>query len=278
MSQNDASVSDCDILIDNAAAMRYTEFAMMIQNLYLASESTAPDNWCYRDIVSYFSRLYYILDGDAYYKENGKTVRLKKNHLYLTPVKQSFDVYHDPSHPLVHTYAHVVTSPPVSTLREIEVKNGTPLSDAVALWRKHILEPNKALQISTAQLVISLIEASLRAGEVPLPADRVKEYIDELGAAPFHMKDLALALGYTREHLTRLFLSAFGHTPKQYFNERRMDLAVKKLQGGATIKEVALDLGFSSDHAFSKAFRTHFGLPPQKFLISLKQNDISPKA
>ena len=57
-----------------------------------------------------------------------------------------------------------------------------------------------------------------------------------------------------------------------------MDLAVKKLQGGASIKEVALDLGFSSDHAFSKAFRAHFGLPPQKFLLSRSQNDIAPKA
>lgn len=251
---------------------------MIIQNLYLASESTAPADWCYPGLYSYFSRLYYVIDGDACYKENGSTVRLKPNHLYLTPVEQEFDLYHDPAHPLVHTYAHVMTVPAVHTLVEIEVVKGTPLADAVALWRRHIFDQNKELQISTAQLVVSLIEAARRTAAPPSIAEQIKEYLNGLGANPFHMKDLSLALGYTREHLTRLFLSAFGVTPRQYFNARRMDLAVKKLQGGATIKEVALDLGFSSDHAFSKAFRAHFGLPPQKFLLSRSQNDIAPKA
>ena len=242
---------------------------MMIQNLYLASESTAPAGWCYQGLCSYFSRLYYIIDGDAYYKEMGKTVPLKKGHLYLTPVAREFDLTQNEARPLLHTYAHVVTAPAVHALVEIEVREGTPLADAVALWRRHIEDPNKELQISTAQLVVSLIEAHTRAGEAPSLAEQIKEYIHGLDTNPFHMKDLALALGYTREHLTRVFLSAFGTTPRQYFNARRMDLAVGKLQGGATIKEVALDLGFSSDHAFSKAFRAHFGLPPQKHLRTL---------
>lgn len=272
MSQKDASVSICDILIDNRRAMRYTGLTMMIQNIYLASEATAPAEWCYRDLYSYFSRLYYVIEGDAYYKEEGKTVKLKKNHLYLTPVEREFDIYHDPQSPLLHTYAHVVTVPAVHALVEIEVTDGTPLADAVALWRRHIGEPNKELQISTAQLVVSLIEAATRERKALTPAEQIKEYLNGLGTNPFHMQDLALALGYTREHLTRLFFSAFGCTPRQYFNARRMDLAVKKLQGGASIKAVALDLGFSSDHAFSKAFRSHFGLPPQKFLSSLKED------
>ena len=241
----------------------------MIKNLYLASESTAPEGWCYHGLCSYFSRLYYILDGDAYYKEAGKTVHLKKNHLYLTPVAQEFDLYHDKNHPLCHTYAHVVTAPAVHDLVELEVAEGTPLADAVALWRRHILTQNKELQISTAQLVVSLIQAHVRQSDPPGIAEQIKEYINGLGTNPFHMKDLSLALGYTREHLTRVFISSFGSTPRQYFNARRMDLAVRKLQDGATIKEVALDLGFSSDHAFSKAFRAHFGLPPQKHLLAL---------
>ena len=245
---------------------------MMIKNLYLASESTAPKGWCYHGLYSYFSRLYYIIDGDACYKEAGKTVHLKKNHLYLTPVAREFDLYHDEEHPLCHTYAHVVTAPAVGAFTEIEVVEGTPLCDAVALWRRHIEDPSKELQISTAQLVVSLIQAHMRASAPQSIAEQVKEYVNGLGTHPFHMKDLSLALGYTREHLTRVFLSTFGNTPRQYFNARRMELAVGKLQEGASIKEVALDLGFSSDHAFSKAFRAHFGLPPQKHLLALGED------
>ena len=122
------------------------------------------------------------------------------------------------------------------------------------------IRPESMERITTKALADALI------------AEQVKEYVNGLGTHPFHMKDLSLALGYTREHLTRVFLSTFGNTPRQYFNARRMELAVGKLQEGASIKEVALDLGFSSDHAFSKAFRAHFGLPPQKHLLALGED------
>ena len=244
----------------------------MIQNLFLAYESYAPKDWCFRNLYSCFSRLYYILDGEAYYEENGKTVRLKKHHLYLTPVKQKFDLYHNPDDRLLHTHAHIITSTEARTLTEIEVVDGTPLADAVALWRKYIFEPSKALQISTAQFVLSCTELST-SQQVLSPAQAIKEYIDGLGTTPLHMKDASWALGYTREHLTRIFSTTFGCTPRQYFNARRMEFAIKKLQSGISIKEVAFDLGFSSDHAFNKAFRKHFGLPPHKFLISIKKDE-----
>ena len=52
-----------------------------------------------------------------------------------------------------------------------------------------------------------------------------------------------------------------------------MELALKNLQSGSSIKALAFDLGFSSEHAFSKAFRNHFHLPPQQFLHALSEKD-----
>jgi AraC-like DNA-binding protein len=49
-----------------------------------------------------------------------------------------------------------------------------------------------------------------------------------------------------------------------------MNRALEKLKTGARVYEVAYDLGYSSSYAFSKAFKKHFGLSPEKYLVTLK--------
>ena len=76
---------------------------MIIQSLLLSNESYTHENWLYRDVSVGFSRLYYIIDGTAYYEENGVTHQLQPGYLYLTPVKKPFTLYEDPDHKLLHT-------------------------------------------------------------------------------------------------------------------------------------------------------------------------------
>ena len=104
----------------------------------MANESYTHDNWIQKDVYVGFSRLYYIIDGEAYYEEGGKQVRLKHHHLYLTPVKTCFTLRENPKDKLLHTYVHVNTLPTVKELIEVEVKDGSLLADAVALWRKYM--------------------------------------------------------------------------------------------------------------------------------------------
>ena len=100
---------------------------MIIKNVLQSSESYTHDNWIYKDVNVGFSRLYYIIDGEAYYEENGKKYRLKKGYVYLTPVKKCFTLYDNPKDKLFHTYSHIVTYPQVNEFTEIEVKKNTPL-------------------------------------------------------------------------------------------------------------------------------------------------------
>ena len=60
-------------------SVTYHKFMINIQTLIYASESYTYENWVFRDISVGFSRLYYIIDGEAYYEENGQKIRLKKN-------------------------------------------------------------------------------------------------------------------------------------------------------------------------------------------------------
>lgn len=240
---------------------------MKIKTLLYASESYTHDNWVYRDVFVGFSRLYYIIDGEAYYEEEGRVYRLKKNHIYLTPVKKYFSLYENPDNKLLHTYAHITTFPEVTEFREIEVISGTPLSDGVELWRKYINSGNRELLTNIIQFVLSCLT---HESNVTQTAGRVKDYIDSFEGADLDMAKLCAELGYSREHLTRSFSATYNVTPKHYFNMRIMNTALEKLQSGEKVTEVADALNYASPYSFSKAFKNYFGLSPKNYMLALK--------
>ena len=198
-------------------------------------------------------------------------MRLQKGHLYLTPVKKRFTLTENPSDKFLHTYAHVITLPAVEQFVEIPVHEGTPLYDAVMLWRKYANASDIPLLTDILQFLLSCIRLQDKSANT-LP-ERIKEYLDGISATPFYMREMSIALGYTREHLTRTFLDAYHITPRQYYTNQRMGLALQRLLQGERICTVAEQLGFSSPYAFSKAFKGHFGLSPEKYLLTLQTKE-----
>lgn len=237
---------------------------MITQNLLHASESYTHKNWVYKNICTGFSRMYYIIDGTAFYEEDGNKIKLKKNHLYFTPVKKEFSLFDDPSDHLLHTYVHITTSPPIVELVEIEVKENTPLYDAVALLRKYIHLGDFELLTPIINLVLSLVNIQTEL-KSPLSA-KTKKFIDDIKDYSFDMNLLCKEMGYGREHIIRSFSAAYGLTPKKYFNVIRMNVGLEQLIYGKSVTEVSILLNFSSPYAFSKAFKNHFGMSPEKYL------------
>jgi AraC-like DNA-binding protein/mannose-6-phosphate isomerase-like protein (cupin superfamily) len=259
------------ISLDTGPIILYNGFTMIINNLLLASESYTHTNWEFHNVNVRFSRLYYIIDGEAYYMENGQSVRFKKGHLYLTPVNTPFDLYENPSDKLLHTYVHIITLPEVTKFTEIEVVEGTPLADAVALWRKYARSEDYELISNIIQFLLSQIPGRFLSSDTV--AERIKHYLDSVEGNELNTADMSHALGYTREHITRSFYSMYKTTPKRYFGARLMSIAAEKLYRGETIQSVAEQLNYSSPAAFSKAFKKHFGSSPIKYVNALKRNE-----
>ena len=76
--------------------------------------------------------------------------------------------------------------------------------------------------------------------------------------------DLAKAGGVSRFHMTRAFGAATGASIMRYVRGRRLSEAAKTLSNGAPdILSVALDAGYGSHEAFTRAFRDQFGVTPE---------------
>lgn len=241
---------------------------MIIQNIFLTKESYTHENWIYENIYTQFSRLYYILDGEAYYRIGETVVPLKKGHLYLTPVRKPFSLYENPNNKLLHTYAHITTIPAADHLIETEVKEDTCLYDAVALWRKYLTQENDAQMKSILQLVLSCLEPQNQA--VSKIAAATKQLLDTTDTFHLTMEEIGRCVGYSKIHINRVFFDAYQMTPIRYLNNRRLNLGLQELLNGIPVTEISALLEYSSAAAFSKAFKLKFGLSPEKYLSTLQ--------
>lgn len=81
---------------------------------------------------------------------------------------------------------------------------------------------------------------------------------------PLSLEELAVHAGVSRYHLSRIFPEQTGYSIKHYLRGRRLTEAAKALAGGAPdILGVALDAGYGSHEAFTRAFRDLMGLTPE---------------
>jgi AraC-like DNA-binding protein len=77
------------------------------------------------------------------------------------------------------------------------------------------------------------------------------------------LEELARDVGVSRSSLADRFLHFVGQPPMQYLAQWRMQVAAGLLAtGGASLAEVAADVGYASEAAFSRAFKKVVGEPP----------------
>ena len=82
-------------------------------------------------------------------------------------------------------------------------------------------------------------------------------------ARAWDLADLAQAVGTSRTVLAERFSHFVGRPPMQYLMQWRMQLAARELRGGTdTVAAIAERVGYTSEAAFSRAFKKHTGFSP----------------
>ena len=96
---------------------------------------------------------------------------------------------------------------------------------------------------------------------------RLNKAINAIHAAPekeWTLEDLAKISSMSRTAFVETFRNISGWTPIKYLTWWRMQLAWSKLTDGNSSAEVAAQIGYKSEAAFSRAFKKHFGVTAGK--------------
>jgi AraC family transcriptional regulator len=97
------------------------------------------------------------------------------------------------------------------------------------------------------------------------PVEKALWFIESHFGREITLDDVAGACGLSRFQMSRLFSRAVGASVTAYVRGRRLTQAAHALAEGAPdILAVALEAGYGSHEAFSRAFRDQFGLTPAK--------------
>ena len=101
------------------------------------------------------------------------------------------------------------------------------------------------------------------------PVGKALWFIESHFAQALSLEEIAAAGGVSRYHMAHVFSLTTGLSVMRYVRGRRLSEAAKALASGAPdILTVALDVGYGSHEAFTRAFREQFGVTPEQLRAS----------
>lgn len=113
--------------------------------------------------------------------------------------------------------------------------------------------------------IINLLEGGVILKELS-PLEKAIEYIEEHLNDSIGLSEVSKATGYSYYHMTRLFSSVLGESVGRYINRRRLYNASEKLiYTNERIINIALECGFETPEAFSRAFKLMFNCSPTNY-------------
>ncbi len=96
------------------------------------------------------------------------------------------------------------------------------------------------------------------------PVGKALWFIESLFTTDLSLDELARIGGVPRHHLVRAFAGATSFSPMRYVRGRRLTEAARLLANGPPdVLSVAIEYGYSTLEAFSRAFFFEFGLSPE---------------
>ena len=81
------------------------------------------------------------------------------------------------------------------------------------------------------------------------------------------VEEIGRRLGVTRSHLSRAYARAYGLPPHAWLVQRRLGHAMKLMQQGLPIAEVAVATGFVDQSHFTRRFKAVHGITPAQAVV-----------
>ena len=98
------------------------------------------------------------------------------------------------------------------------------------------------------------------------------------------LKRISDSLGYSEFYVSRRFKEISGMQFRDYLRYRRLAFALKDVRDtDKSLLDIALDYGFSSHEAFTRAFKEAYGITPSEYRqkpvpVVMRTNSFAPSA
>lgn len=173
--------------------------------------------------------------------------------------------------------AIVSTLPDLLVLEVASLPNGQWIADSFRLAAQTQADPEPGSSLILTKMSELLFLESLRRHLMSAPAEdrgwaaglrdpairRALSLLHARATDHWTADDLAAEVGMSRSAFATRFSAVMGMPPMRYLTRWRMRLAANTLTARIkSVSEVAYDLGYSSEAAFTRAFRREFGSPP----------------
>ena len=102
--------------------------------------------------------------------------------------------------------------------------------------------------------------------QIQIIVDEIDKCIKNYNDEALTLRALSKKLGYSQFHTTRKFKEISGMQLRDYLRNRKLAFALKEIRDSKkTILDIAFDYGFSSNEAFTRAFKNAYGVTPNEY-------------
>jgi AraC-like DNA-binding protein len=268
-------------------------------------------DWNWKAIYSPFARFYYVKDGSAVTRIEGKTYRLEPGHLYLTPPFTLHDDECDSYFSLyyIHFYEKVTNkesifdkySFPIGikaseldyalTRRLMEVNPGRELRyldpelyDNIPTFAEYVARNNRMpahaiieTQGILNQLIAKFLEkAGIKTEKKDCRINKCLQYIHENLDKNITVNDLSSISCLSEDHFIRLFKKDMNCTPVKYINLKKIEKAqLLLLTTNMQVRDIAMEALIENISYFNKIFKQHTGKTPCQYRNDAMNGELS---
>jgi len=228
-----------------------------------------------RSLSPHYSKLYFIIGGDAYINYNGVTHPLLPGRVYLIPTDLIYNngcetnidflyfnirLISKSGYDFLANYPEMLEMPyPVEATRElVKLYRSTEFGDALLVKER--------LMSTVLRLMETMPDVHLTNQKYSQCVTDALEYIHENLSIQLSVDELCRSVYAARSTLNKKFAEEVGLPIGEYIDGEIMMRCEQLLSGSdQSVRQISEHFGFCDQFYFSRKFKTKFGITPQQY-------------
>lgn len=273
-------------------------------NLLHAGYAKLDNEWDYENVISPFTRLFYVTKGNAEIYHSNLKFELKPGYMYLVPSyvynRYKCEEYHEQYY--VGFFEEIRHGLSMYNLKRFTYEIKVTEADVILFKRLLKINPNRRvlnsdpkayvhdekvmlsfntenerlssdLYLETSGILAILFSRFIKEGSLvlskevgSLALDKVLFYIANNLHKQITITELAEYCNLNRDYFSRIFNQKFGVRPNMYIQQRRIErVQFLLLTTQDSLKKISEKVGFDNFSYFSRTFKKITGSTPASF-------------